>query len=289
MNNIKSIVFLAALALTTFLSSCQSSKVKSKESKVASNSVNGFEIDLSKPIWADEFDKDGKPNAEIWSYDLGGNGWGNVELQNYTNDIKNAEVKNGKLHIKAIKEKTGENAYSSARLVTKNKKDILYGRVEVKAKLPVGIGTWPAIWMLGTDNSYGESYWPDNGEIDIMEHVGYDQDVVHGNVHTKAFNHVIGTNKGNKITVLNASEKFNIYAINWYPDSIIFEINGLVYFKFEKTKGYEWQQWPFDKKQHLLLNLAVGGAWGGQKGVDDAIFPQEMIIDYVRVYGLKSK
>jgi beta-glucanase (GH16 family) len=197
MNNIKSIVFLAALALTTFLTSCQTSKVKLKESKVASNSVNGFEIDYSKPIWADEFDKDGKPNAEIWSYDLGGNGCGNAELQNYTNDIKKAEVKNGKLHIKAIKEKTGNNAYSSARLVTKNKKDILYGRVEVKAKLPVGIGTWPAIWMLGTDNSYGDAYWPDNGEIDIMEHVGYDQDVVHGNVHTKAFNHVIGTNKGN--------------------------------------------------------------------------------------------
>ena len=289
MNNIKSIGFLAILILNGTLISCNTSKLKSKGAEVSTNEANIFEIDYSKPLWSDEFDKAGKPDSEIWSYDIGGNGWGNAELQNYTNDIKNAVVKNGNLHIRAIKENVGSNVYSSARLVTKNKKDILYGRIEVKAKLPRGVGTWPAIWMLGTDNYYGNTYWPDNGEIDIMEHVGYDQDVVHGNIHTKAFNHVIGTNKGSEIKVPDASGKFNVYAVNWYPDSLVFEINGAVYFKFENKKDYEWQEWPFDKKQHLLLNLAIGGAWGGKNGVDDTIFPQEMIVDYVRVYGLKSK
>jgi beta-glucanase (GH16 family) len=248
-----------------------------------------FEVDYSKPIWFDEFEINGKPNPVNWGYDLGGNGWGNRELQMYTNAIENAEVKNGMLNISALSQQIGSNSYSSARIVSKSKGDFLYGRIEIKAKLPMGVGTWPAIWMLATKQEYGDQYWPDNGEIDIMEHVGFDQNIVHGNIHTKSFNHAIGTNKGNSTSVKDASETFNIYAINWYPESIVFEINGKQYFQFDRQSDFSWSQWPFDKPFHLLLNIAVGGSWGGQKGVDETVFPQTMSVDYVRVYGLKEK
>jgi beta-glucanase (GH16 family) len=247
-----------------------------------------FEIDLANLIWADEFDKDGLPDAKKWGYDLGGNGWGNQELQNYTQELENAEVKNGLLRITALKKTLNYNLYTSARLVSKQKGDFLYGRVEVKARLPKGVGTWPAIWMLPTEQVYGGQYWPDNGEIDIMEHVGFDQNIVHGNIHTKAFNHAIGTNKGNKVEVSNASESFNVYAINWLPDKIVFEINGKEYFTFTNYGNGRWEEWPFDKRFHVILNIAVGGAWGGQKGVDETVFPQTMEVDYVKVFGIKE-
>ncbi len=241
------------------------------------------------PTWQDDFDYTGKPDPAKWSYDLGGSGWGNNELQNYTNNLENAYVKDGILTIKAIKEPSNSRNYSSARLITKGKGDFLYGKMEIRAKLPTGVGTWPAIWMLASQSDYGTQYWPDNGELDIMEHVGFDQNVVHANVHTKAFNHSIGTNKGNRITVPTASSEFHVYACEWKPDLLIFLMDGKEYFRFQKDRTYGWAEWPFDKPQHLLLNLAVGGNWGGQKGVDNSIFPQSMEVDYVRVYKLVEK
>lgn len=264
-------------------------KDEAEETDETGTTKKVYSLDMSKTVWADEFDYEGSPDPAKWSYDTGGNGWGNNELQNYTNTVKNASVKNGLLTITAIKEILGSNQYTSARLVSKSKGDILYGRIEVKAKLPSGTGTWPAIWMLPTFASYGNLSWPDNGEIDIMEHVGFDQGVVHANIHTKAFNHSIGTNKGDHINVANASQDFNVYACNWYPDSISFEVNGKRYFKFENNTSYNWTQWPFDRKFHILLNIAVGGNWGGQKGVDSAVFPQKMEVDYVRFYGIKEE
>ena len=243
----------------------------------------------SKPIWQDEFDYSGKPDAKKWSYDLGGDGWGNHELENYTENLENARVENGNLIIEARKEKSGKQNYSSARLVTKGKADFLYGKFEIRAKLPQGRGTWPAIWMLGTDQTYGNKGWPDNGEIDIMEHVGFDQNRIHGNIHTKAFNHVLKTNKGNQILLKDASTAFHIYSCEWTPGYISIAIDGQEYFRFAKESGYSWEQWPYDKSFHLLLNMAVGGDWGGQKGVDDSIFPQKMEVDYVRVYPLAVK
>ncbi|AWV98137.1 glycoside hydrolase family 16 protein [Arcticibacterium luteifluviistationis] len=240
----------------------------------------GFKDDVS---WSDEFDNDGKPDTNIWGYDLGGHGWGNNESQVYTDNLENAHVENGNLVIEA---KYANSAYSSARLVTKNKKDFLYGRIEIKALLPVGRGTWPAIWTLATNSNYGENYWPDNGELDIMEHVGYDQNRVHANIHTKAFNHSIGTNKGNNKIVAKASEEYHTYRLDWYPNTIQFYIDNLLLFEFKKEAGYTWQEWPFDKPQHLLLNIAVGGDWGGQEGIDKEVFPQKMLIDYVRYYDL---
>ena len=238
------------------------------------------------PVWQDEFDYVGAPNTTKWDYDLGGNGWGNNELQNYTKNQKNARVEDGKLIIEALKESSGSNNYSSARLVTKKKGDWTYGKFEIKAKLPKGRGTWPAIWMLATNQTYGTQYWPDNGEIDIMEHVGFDPNRVHGNIHTKAYNHSISTNKGNNVLVPTALEEYHVYSTEWTPATVKIFIDGKEYFSFANESN--WQAWPFDKPFHLLLNVAVGGNWAGQKGVDDSIFPQRMEVDYVRVYALKK-
>ena len=236
------------------------------------------------PIWQDEFDYTGLPDSTRWSYELGGSGWGNNEAEYYTKSIKNAHVENGKLSIEVIKESVGGKSYSSARLLTKKKGDWLYGRFEIRAKLPQGVGTWPAIWMLASDQTYGTQYWPDNGEIDIMEHVGYDPAVIHGTIHTKAFNHAINTQKGSTLTIPTAMADFHTYAIDWYPDQLKFYIDDVVYFTVVKQTSWSWNQWPFDQKFHLLLNLAIGGDWGGAKGIDDSIFPQKMEVDYVRVY-----
>lgn len=243
----------------------------------------------STPSWQDEFNYTGKPDAAKWSYDLGDHGWGNNELENYTGKIENAKVENGNLVITAAKEPSGKQQYSSARLVSKGKADFTYGKFEIRAKLPKGRGTWPAIWMLASGNSYGNKGWPDNGEIDIMEHVGFDQDRLHGNIHTKAFNHAIKTNKGNNVVVKGLSEDFHVYTCEWTPEAVKILVDGNAYFTFKKEANYQWPEWPFDKPFHLILNVAVGGNWGGQKGVDDSIFPQKMEVDYVRVYPLVTK
>ena len=235
-------------------------------------------------VWSDEFDYTGLPDPEKWGYDTGGHGWGNNELQLYT-DSGNAIVADGRLVIEARKEEKDGMAYTSARLVTRNKGDWLYGKIEVRAKLPSGRGTWPAIWMLPTDWAYGD--WPASGEIDIMEHVGYDPDNVLGSVHTQAYNHVKGTQKSGGLKVPGARDAYHIYAIEWLPDRIKFLIDGEPYFEFDPA-AYKTtitaEQWPFDKPFHLLINIAVGGNWGGAKGVDDSIFPQTLEVDYVRVY-----
>ncbi len=240
------------------------------------------------PLWQDNFDVPGKPDSNIWGYDIGGHGWGNSELQYYTDRQENAFVENGNLNIKAIKEDYKGSAYTSARLITKNKKDMLYGKVEVRAKLPKGVGTWPAVWMLATRQNYGSQYWPDNGELDIMEHVGFDQNRVHANIHTRAFHHSIGTNKGNNQLYTNVSEEYHVYAMVWVPNKITFYVDDKPLFEFVKSADYGWEQWPFDKPFHLLLNIAVGGSWGGQKGVDNSVYPQTLAIDYVKYYPLKK-
>jgi beta-glucanase (GH16 family) len=234
-----------------------------------------------KLVWSDEFNYKGLPDSTKWSYNVGGHGWGNKELQYYTNkQLGNARVENGNLVIEVKKEQLEKNAYSSARLVTKGKGDWLYGRIDVRAKIPKGTGTWPAIWMLGSTTPLK---WPDDGEIDIMEHVGFDQGVVHGTVHTKKYNHNIGTQKGASITVPDCSETFHIYSLDWDAETVTVLVDDKPYFSF-KNEHSDKTAWPFDAPMHLLLNIAVGGGWGGQKGIDDTIFPQKMEIDYVRVY-----
>ncbi len=248
------------------------------------NDKTSNELEL---IWNDEFDYSGPPDSTKWTYDLGDGcpnlcGWGNNELQHYTSASKNIRVENGKLIIEALKDRSDSlRPYTSARLLSKNKGDWKYGKIEIKAKIPKGKGTWPAIWMLPTERKYGG--WPKSGEIDIMEHVGFDHGNMHGTVHTEAYNHGIGTQKGDSILIQSISEEFAVYAINWTSDSIEFMVNDKIYNIFTND-GQGSKSWPFDQKFHLLLNIAVGGNWGGKYGVDDSIWPQRMEIDYVRIY-----
>lgn len=237
-------------------------------------------------VWSDEFNYQGLPDSSKWSYDVGGDGWGNQELQYYTKaDTTNALVKDGKLYITARKQQHGNNKFTSARMVTKGKGDWLYGRIEVSAKLPSGRGMWPAIWMLSTDWAYGG--WPESGEIDIMENVGFNPDTVFGSVHTKKFNHILGTQTTKGISVPDSHDGFHLYAIEWNKSQIDFYVDQKHYLTF-RNSGKGWEEWPFDKKFHLILNIAVGGFWGGAKGVDESVFPQSMAVDYVRVYQPKK-
>ncbi|MHB8127726.1 MAG: glycoside hydrolase family 16 protein [Mobilitalea sp.] len=252
----------------------------------------GYEYDYENLtydlIWADEFDGEGLPDETKWNYDVGGHGWGNDELQYYTRD-KNAYVENGNLVIEARKEEYEGMKYTSARLVSRDKGDWLYGKIEVSAKLPTGVGTWPAIWMLSTDWEYGA--WPSSGEIDIMEHVGYNQNTIHASVHTLSYYHKINTQKSSTKYLEGVSDEFHVYSIEWLPDKIHAYIDGELYFTFNPNDYVAtptYKEWPFDKNMHLLLNLAVGGAWGGAQGVDENIYPQQMLVDYVRVYQSKE-
>ena len=237
-----------------------------------------------KLVWADEFDTPGLPDPAKWGYDVGGNGWGNNELEYYTDKRpENARVEAGKLIIEARKEDYKGSKYTSARLLTKDKQMWKYGRIEARAKLPKGVGTWPAIWMLG--EKVAKVGWPLGGEIDIMEHVGFDEGVVHGTVHTEAYNHVKGTQKGGDTKVADVTTEFHVYAVEWTDQKIAFFVDNNQYYAVERSVlGGTEDKWPFDQPYFLLLNLAVGGGWGGQKGVDDSIWPQRMEVDYVRVY-----
>lgn len=238
-------------------------------------------------VWSDEFDYTGLPSPAKWSYDTAGNeaGWGNNESQFYTQArLKNAEVKDGFLHITAHKEDYKGFKYTSARLVTKGKGDWLYGRIEVRAMIPDGRGMWPAIWMLPTDWAYGG--WPKSGEIDIMENVGYDPYVIVGSAHTEAYNHTIGTHKSGKITIPTCYSEFHVYAVEWELKEFRVYVDNKHYFTY-RNEGSGYKVWPFDKRFHLLLNVAVGGNWGGAQGIDDSVFPRTMVVDYVRVYQYK--
>lgn len=249
---------------------------------IALSSCSTPESDL-KMVWNDEFDNDGLPDPEKWSYDTGY--IANNEKQYYTEARpENARIEDGHLVIEARKESWEGFDYTSARLVTRGKKSFTYGRFEIRAMVPTGTGTWPAIWMLG--DNINEVGWPACGEIDIMEYVGFDPDTVHGNVHTRAYNHAIGTNKGNSTRLERPWENFHVYAIDWFEDRIDFYVDDVRYFTFEKESDDD-DVWPFDNPHYLLLNLAIGGNWGGSEGIDDEIFPHRFLVDYVRVYELQ--
>jgi beta-glucanase (GH16 family) len=171
--------------------------------------------------------------------------------------------------------------YTSASLVTKGKASWRYGRFEIRAKLPTGQGTWPAIWTLGTNMD--KIGWPSCGEIDIMENVGFNPDIIHFTVHTKKYNHLINTHKSEKTEIAKPYDTFHVYALEWYPDRLDFFVDDKKYFTYTND-GTGPDTWPFDEPQYLILNVAIGGDWGGQRGVDNGIFPQRMSIDYVRVY-----
>ena len=236
----------------------------------------------------DEFSVDGLPDSAKWSYETGY--VRNGELQLYKKEqLKNARVESGYLVIEAHKEEgkpglfENKTAYSSASLTTGHLKGWTYGRFEVRAKLPQGRGVWPAIWLLGKDvKTVG---WPATGEIDIMEYVGFQPGVIHAALHTTQRNHRNGTAASGNVDISDLGSAFHVYALERRADRIDFFIDDNLYFSYQKENdGLKW--WPFDKPMYLILNLAIGGGWGGKKGVDSSIFPQHYLIDYVRVYAL---
>jgi beta-glucanase (GH16 family) len=234
-------------------------------------------------VWSDEFDGSGLPDAAKWAWDIERNalGWYNNELQYYANQrTENAEVRDGKLVITARKERLtsapdyGGQNYTSARLITRGKASWTYGFFEIRAKLPCGQGTWPAIWTLGTGG-----VWPNDGEIDIMEQVGSDPTRIFGTVHMLAG--YGGGGISGKTTVADPCGSFHNYQITWTANEIRWAVDGVQYHRYVNPRSGT-AAWPFDAPQYLLLNIAIGGVLGGT--VDDRIFPVSMEIDHVRVY-----
>ncbi|WP_262326692.1 glycoside hydrolase family 16 protein [Carboxylicivirga litoralis] len=241
-------------------------------------------------VWSDEFDYAGLPDSSKWSYDTEGNSWawGNNELQHYTaQKAENAYVQNGHLFISAHFQEGLERPYTSARIRSKGKGDWLYGRVEVRAKLPKGKGLWPSVVMLPSEGSYGQ--WPLSGEIDIMEHVGYEPDSVFFAIHTEAFNHVKGTTKVKGVGLPESPSKFHNYAVEWTGNKCAFYLDDTKVYVYRKKTNATTAEWPFDKRFHIVLSLAVGGNWGGIHGIENDIFPCQMEVDYVRVYKKNNK
>lgn len=237
-------------------------------------------------VWNDEFDYEGEPDPAKWGYELGDGcpaicGWGNNERQYYTDNENNVRVADGKLIIEVHQEEGEAYEYSSSKVVSTGKGDWKYGYIEVRAKLPYGKGTWPAIWMLPTLDRNLD--WPMDGEIDIMEHVGYNLGTVYGTIHTGKYNHRIGTHKSDSLEVARVHQEFHVYAIDWGPEYISWSIDGNEFYTVNKN-GDGRDGWPFDQDFHLILNVAVGGDWGGKYGIDISVWPQRMEIDYVRVY-----
>ncbi|OQW44381.1 MAG: glycoside hydrolase [Proteobacteria bacterium SG_bin6] len=246
-------------------------------------------------VWADEFEQDGPPDPGKWAYDIEHNkrGWFNNEQQYYSNArAENARVEKGALIIEARADAAaiaklpdwGGQRYSSARLRTLGKASWTYGAVEVRAKLPCGRGTWSAIWMLPDDKAIP---WPDSGEIDIMEHVGFDPGKVHFSTHTKNGNFIDHTERTAAATVSGACGEMHRYQLRWTPNLIVMGVDDQRSFAFKRPSAKR-SDWPFDGPFHLLLNIAIGGDWGGQQGIDPAAFPARMEIDYVRVYQQKK-
>lgn len=251
----------------------------------------GYEL-----VWSDEFDTEGLPNNTNWHYDTEANasGWYNNELQYYgVERLKNSEVGNGQLTITAYKESLtlsneytnnsapdyGGQDYTSARLITRGKASWTYGFFEIRAKMPCGLGTWPAIWMLGTQGD-----WPEAGEIDIMEHVGQEPNTIHGTLHNQSTANTFGN--GGSVNVPDACTQFHNYQLTWTHESIKIGIDKEVYFTYVNPKT-DTDAWPYDQPQYMLLNLAIGGDMAGP--VDDSIFPAKFEVEYVRVYQIPSK
>ncbi len=224
-------------------------------------------------LWSDEFDQPGAPNPAKWGYDVGAGGWGNQELQYYTNRTDNAIVSNGTLKIIAKKETYSGSSYTSARLLTKDKFSFKYGKVEVRAKMPVGVGTWPAAWMLGAN--INTVSWPNCGEIDIVEHKGSDVNKIYGTLHYPG--NFGGNAVGGTKVITGANSDFHIYTAEWSATSIKFYVDDVLYYTFANNNTL-----PFNQNFFVILNLAMGGTFGG--AVDAGFSNATFEVDYVRVY-----
>lgn len=244
--------------------------------------------EAGKLIWSDEFSgvAGSRPDPAKWTYDLGASGWGNKELEDYTDDPANAFMDGGgHLVIRAIKDPAGK--ITSARLKTQGLFSFTYGRIEARLKLPRGQGMWPAFWMLGGD--IGKVAWPGCGEVDIMESLGREPAIVHGTVHGPGYSGKGGITAQYTLPGAPAlADDFHVYAAEWMLDGIEFSIDGHVYATVKPASLPAGTKWVYDHPFFLLLNLAVGGAWPGDPDASTS-FPQEFTIDYVRVYEMTSE
>ncbi len=236
-------------------------------------------------VWADEFDGE-TVDENRWNVINAGGGFGNNELQYYRPD--NAALVEGNLVITAKNEAYGGANYTSAKLTSWLKGDFRYGRIQVRAKLAGGRGTWPAIWMMPTQSVYGG--WPNSGELDIMEYVGYEPGMVHTTIHTTYGNGMNGLQIGYDMELDSPETQFYTYEIVWEPGYIQTYVDGVPYAnpfvyvpEYNQDKPYD-DTFPFDQQFYLILNLAIGGNWGGVMGIDNGIFPTTFEVDYVRVY-----
>lgn len=234
-------------------------------------------------VWSDEFDRPGPPDPATWGREEGY--LRNNEAQYYTRDRpENARVEDGLLVIEARKDDWDGKPITSASLRTKGLRSFRYGRIAVRARVPGGRGTWPAIWLLG--DNVAKAGWPACGEIDIMEYVGFQPDTIHANIHCAAYNHTKNNGKGSKLNVPRPWTGFHEFALEWHEDRMEFFCDDTRYFVYRKERDAP-AVWPFDRPHFLILNLAIGGAWGGAKGVDESLLPHRFEIDYVRCYEAK--
>lgn len=248
-------------------------KAKNASGKFVSNTSQVVVSVALSLLWSDEFNSPGAPDPAKWGYDLGAGGWGNNESQYYTNRTDNVLVSNGTLKIIAKKELYAGSNYTSARLLSKGKFSFKYGKVEVSAKLPGGVGTWPAIWMLG--DNIATVGWPACGEIDIMEQKGSDINRIFNTVHFTGFSG--GGAVGTSFLINNVTTQFHKYGIIWSSSSIQFLVDDVVTYTFSNTANL-----PFNQNFFLLLNMAMGGTFGGS--IDPNFTNAVMEVDYVRVY-----
>jgi beta-glucanase (GH16 family) len=239
-------------------------------------------------VWSDEFDatNGSAPSSSNWVLETGGGGWGNNELETYTNRTDNASIQDGNLVILAKKEPfTGTDGiareYTSARMKTQGKVSWKYGKMEARIKIPYGQGIWPAFWMLGDDiNTVG---WPGSGEIDIMENIGKEPSTVHGTIHGPGYSGANAIGKAYSISSGAFSDDYHVFAVEWEPNVIRWYVDGTLYSTLTPANLPSGSRWVYDHNFFIILNLAVGGGWPGNPDSTTA-FPQQMLVDYVRVY-----
>ncbi|WP_424200094.1 glycoside hydrolase family 16 protein [Algibacter sp.] len=272
-NFVLSVFSLALLILFTTLSSCSTDSTQT---------VARF----TELVMQDEFDIEGAPNSAIWGYNIGNgeNGWGNNELQYYTNRTENVKVENGSLLIIANKENYNGSAYTSARLLTKGKFEQAYGRFEARIQVPYGQGMWPAFWLLGADcgdGTDGTLVWPACGEIDIMENKGSEPTEISSAVHGPGYSGGNPITKSFSLDNNRFDTDYHVFGIEWDPNYINFYVDNVLYNQI--TPADVTGNWVFDHPFYIIINLAVGGNFGGAPN-SETVFPQYMLVDYVRVY-----
>jgi beta-glucanase (GH16 family) len=240
-------------------------------------------------VWSDEFDgpRDSAVNSNKWSFDVGGNGWGNKELETYTSRTANSHLEDGRLVIKTLKETFAgpdnmTRLYTSARLVTKNKFSVAFGRFEARIRIPYGQGIWPAFWLLG--DNIGTAGWPNCGEIDIMENIGKEPSIVRGTFHGPGYSGGSGVSASYTLpSGKKFSDDFHVFAVEWEPNAMRFYVDKFLYATRTPSDLPAGTSWVFDHPFFIILNVAVGGGWPGNPDAT-TVFPQQMLVDYVRVY-----